>query len=167
MHGKARNISLMIRGLGRRRLSICLLMIWTVSGIALEIPGRQDKPLIEVIHSDADRLSGQAKLLQQGYDVKLYNLDAPKQLFVSLSQHLPANQTAAKRTLEQRLQQHGRQALQQQLITAYQGLSLAMQYQVDRYPAVLFDQGRAVIYGVTDLEQALSLYRQWHSGLNR
>lgn len=147
-------------------LSIGPLMVWITPVMAQANPGNQNHPLIEVIHSDADRLSGQAKLLQQGYDVKLYNLDAPKQLLSSLSQHLPANQTAAKRTLEQRLQQHGRQALQQQLITAYQGLSLAMQYQIDRYPAVLFDQGRAVIYGVTDLEQAVNLYRQWQSGLN-
>lgn len=167
MHGKARNISLMSRGLGRRRLGISLLMIWTVSAIAQENPVTQDKPFIEVIFSDADRISGQAKLIQQGYVVKSYNLEAPKQLFATLSQNLPANQAAAKHILEQRMQQHGRHALQQQLVSAYQGLSLAMQYQIDRYPAVLFDQGRAVIYGVTDLEQALSLYRQWQNGLTR
>jgi integrating conjugative element protein (TIGR03757 family) len=148
-------------------LSIGLLMIWIAPVMAQLNPGNQNHPLIEVIHSDADKISGRAKLIQQGYVVKLYNLDAPKQLFASLSQNLPSNQAAAKSTLEQRMQQHGRQALQQQLILAYQGLSLAIQYQVDRYPAVLFGQGRAVIYGVTDLEQALSLYRQWQCGLNR
>ena len=65
------------------------------------------------------------------------------------------------------MQQHGRQALQQQLITAYQGLSVAIQYQIDRYPAVLFDRGKAVVYGVTDLQQALGWYRQWQSGLGK
>lgn len=148
-------------------LYIGLFMVWVEPVMAQVNQTNQDKPVIEMIVSDADRISGKVKLIQRGYKVKLYNLDAPKHLIASLSQNLPANQTAAKRTLEQRLQQHGQQALQQQLMTAYQGLSLAMQYQIDGYPAVLFDQGRAVIYGVTDLEQAVHLYRQWQSGLNR
>lgn len=40
------------------------------------------------------------------------------------------------------------------------GLSRAMQYGVDHYPAIVVD-GRAVVYGVTDLEEALSRYRAW------
>lgn len=148
-------------------LYIGLFIVWIVPVRAQVNQTNQDKPVIEVIVSDADRVTGLATLRQQGYDVKLYNLDAPKQLFADLSQDLPANPAAAKRTLEQRMQQRGRQALQQQLIAAYQGLSVAIQYQVDRYPAVLFDGGQAVIYGVTDLQQALSLYRQWQSRLKR
>lgn len=150
-----------------RYLRIGLLLIWIVPAFAQESPAIPDKPLIEVIISDADTVLGQANLLQQGFDVKVYNLDAPKQLFATFSQNLPANQVAAKRALEQRIQQYGRQALQQPLVAAYQGLSLSIQYQISRYPAVVFDQGRAVIYGVTDLEQALGLYRQWQSRLTR
>ncbi|AEG00439.1 integrating conjugative element protein, PFL_4709 family [Methylomonas methanica MC09] len=144
-----------------------LLVVCVFPTVAQEIPSAQDKPVIEVIVRDADRVIGLANLRQQGYDVKVYNLDAPKLVFTDLSQNLPANQEAAKRTLEQRMQQRGRQALQQQLIAAYQGLSVAIQYQVDRYPAVLFDRGQAVIYGVTDLQQVLDLYRQWQSGLDQ
>lgn len=148
-------------------MCIGLLMVWTASGIAQENPGTPDRPSMEVIIGDDDRVTGQADLLQQGYDVKLYNLDAPKKLFSVLSQNLPADQAAAKHTLEQRMQLYGRQALQRQLMDAYQGLSVAIQYRIDRYPAVLFDRGTAVVYGVTDLQQALGLYRQWHSGLKR
>lgn len=162
MHG---NVWLILTHI--RCLSMGLPVVCAFPTVAQEIQSAQDKPVIEVIVRDADRVIGLATLRQQGYDVKLYNLDAPKQLFADLSQNLPANPEAAKRTLEQRMQQHGRQALQQQLIAAYQGLSVAIQYQVDRYPAVLFDQGRAVIYGVTDLQQALDLYRQWNSGLGQ
>lgn len=150
-----------------RYLRIGLQLIWIVPAFAQESPAIPDKPLIEVIISDADRVTGRANLLRQGYDVQVYNLDAPKQLFATLSQNLPANQVAAKCALEQRMQQHGRQTLQQQLASAYQGLSLTMQYQINRYPAVVFDRGRAVIYGVTDLQQALGLYRQWQIRLTR
>jgi integrating conjugative element protein (TIGR03757 family) len=145
-------------------LYIGLFIVWIVPVRAQVNQTNQDKPLIEVIVSDADRVTGLATLRQQGYDVKLYNLDAPKHLIASLSQNLPANPEAAKRTLEQRMQQHGRQALQKQLMVAYRGLSVSMQYQIDRNPAVLFDQGRAVVYGVTDLQQALGVYRQWQRG---
>ncbi|MGY6275084.1 TIGR03757 family integrating conjugative element protein [Methylomonas sp. MgM2] len=162
MNGSIYSISKIGRG-----LSMGLLMVCALSTVAQELPSAQDKPVIEVIVSDAGRVIGLANLRQQGYDVKLYNLDAPKQLFADLSQNLPANQEAAKRTLEQRMQQYGRQALQQRLIAAYQGLFVAIQYQVDRYPAVLFDQGQAVVYGVTDLQQALGFYRQWQSGLGQ
>ncbi|MBD9357331.1 TIGR03757 family integrating conjugative element protein [Methylomonas albis] len=148
-------------------LYIGLFMIWIEPVMAQVNQTNQDKPVIEVIVSDADRVTGLANLRQQGYDVKLYNLDAPKQLFASLSQNLPAKPEAAKRMLEQRMQQHGRQALQQQLVTAYQGLSVAIQYQIDRYPAVVFDRGKAVIYGVTDLQQALGWYRQCQISLTR
>lgn len=121
----------------------------------------QDKPLIEVLHSDAEVITGSESLIQQGYEVRRYNLDAPQTLLARISQHLPATQDAAKRALEAQLHQRGPQSLHQQLLTAYQGLSLATQYRIDRYPAVVFEQGRAVVYGVTDLNQALLRYRQW------
>ncbi len=35
-----------------------------------------------------------------------------------------------------------------------------MQYGVDRYPAIVFD-GKAVVYGVTDVKAATRLYEQW------
>jgi len=42
-------------------------------------------------------------------------------------------------------------------------LAKAMQYSIDRYPAVVFD-GEIVVYGVTDLTVALEQYRVWHTG---
>ncbi len=43
------------------------------------------------------------------------------------------------------------------------GLSKAMQYGVDRYPAIVFD-GEVVVYGLTDLSSALEYYRTWRAG---
>ena len=40
------------------------------------------------------------------------------------------------------------------------GLAKAVQYGVDRYPAIVFE-GRAVVYGVTDLVEALNRYEAW------
>ena len=46
---------------------------------------------------------------------------------------------------------------------AAMGLAKAVQYGVDRYPAIVFD-GQMVVYGVTDLEAALQYYRAWRTG---
>ena len=44
------------------------------------------------------------------------------------------------------------------------GLAKAMQYGIDRYPAIVFD-GKAVVYGLTDLNSALDHYRTWRAGV--
>jgi integrating conjugative element protein (TIGR03757 family) len=46
---------------------------------------------------------------------------------------------------------------------AAMGLAKAVQYGVDRYPAIVFD-GQVVVYGITDLEAALQHYRAWLTG---
>jgi len=40
------------------------------------------------------------------------------------------------------------------------GLTKALQYGIDRFPAMVFD-GQCVVYGVTDLGQALHRYHLW------
>ena len=46
---------------------------------------------------------------------------------------------------------------------AAMGLAKAMQYGVDRYPAIVFN-GEVAIYGVTDIGEALDRYRLWREG---
>ncbi|MEA2093693.1 MAG: DUF1525 domain-containing protein [Pseudomonadota bacterium] len=43
------------------------------------------------------------------------------------------------------------------------GLARALQYGIDRYPAIVFD-GQLVVYGVTELGQALHQYYHWQGG---
>lgn len=42
------------------------------------------------------------------------------------------------------------------------GLTKAMQYSIDRYPAIVLDS-KAVVFGMTDLASALAYYRRWLS----
>jgi integrating conjugative element protein (TIGR03757 family) len=127
---------------------------------AAELPSA---PFIEVIHSDAYPVTGIQALKRQGMAIKLYNLDDGKRLVSQLATNLPHNQDAAKKTLQQRFKKMGNQAVKGQFIRAYQGVIVGTQYGVTRYPAVIFDHGRAVVYGITDLPQALTLYRQWQA----
>ena len=50
--------------------------------------------------------------------------------------------------------------LSSELENAAKGLVQAMQYGIDRYPAIVFD-GVAVVYGVTDVIAATQIYQRW------
>jgi integrating conjugative element protein (TIGR03757 family) len=98
-------------------------------------------------------------LTRQGVTLAVYNLDAPAQLSQSLSQNLPLNAAEAKKILQKRLHQQGLTSLQQHYQIAYQGLAKSLAYELDRFPAIVFNHGQAVVYGVTDLKEALDLYQ--------
>lgn len=92
-------------------------------------------------------------------DLQVYALDGIQRFEVTLSQQLPADPKQAKSIALQRIEQLDESttaAVQQSAV----GLAKAMQYGIDRYPAVVFDQ-RALVYGVTDLSQVLQIYQQW------
>jgi integrating conjugative element protein (TIGR03757 family) len=75
-----------------------------------------------------------------------------------LSEGLSGDEKAAAKLAHARLA--ARPDLKDQMMAAGEGLAMAhLQYQLDRYPAIVFD-GTAVIYGVTDLAVAKRLYEQ-------
>ena len=120
-------------------------------------------PFIEVITSDAYPVSGIKSVQHKGFLVKVYNLDDGERLVANIGKHLPKNQDAAKKALEKRFKKMGDAAIKQQFMQAYHGVILSTQYGLTRYPAVVFERGQSVIYGVTDLNQAINLYRLWQS----
>ena len=85
------------------------------------------------------------------------------QLFeTQLSSNLPADPNQSKQIALQRIQQLDEQATAA-IQNAAVGLAKAMQYGIDRYPAIVFD-GKVVVYGLTDLNAALDHYQTWQAG---
>jgi len=82
-----------------------------------------------------------------------------------LSKVLPANPEAAQQTALRRFQRMDNK-LSHELENASNGLLQAMDYGIDRYPAIVFD-GNAVVYGITDVRAATQRYRQWQAGKAR
>lgn len=117
--------------------------------------------LVEAIHSDDFPLTGIEDLAGQGIEVKTYNLDDGKRLTANLAIGLPPNQEQAKAALEQRFKQQGMEVVKNQFMQAFQARITGLRYEISRYPAIVFDRGRAVVYGVTDLIRALEIYREW------
>ena len=89
----------------------------------------------------------------------VYLIDRINRLQQELSNDLPADSESAKTLALQRFQRMDTQ-LSSELENAAKGLVQAMQYGIDRYPAIVFD-GQAVMYGITDIHAATQLYQRW------
>ncbi len=141
-------------------LSLCLLMACvqnTEAQLPLEQPAVQS---ILAITNDDYPYRNLAIAKASATAFKLLNLDAVDILEQHLSQHVPADKRPAETTIKQHIAEIGQAQLNQQLRDAYEPIIMAMRYGVDRYPVVIFD-GRAVVYGITDLQVALNHYIQW------
>jgi len=91
----------------------------------------------------------------------VYVMDRINQLQQALSEDLPIEPENAKRLVLSRFQRMDAQ-LSSELENAARGLVQAMQYGIDRYPAIVFD-GDAVVYGVLDVTAATQLYQRWQT----
>ncbi len=116
---------------------------------------------IEVITDQPNQIQSVAQIRQQGITVTIHDLTAGERMEAELSKGLTGTSEQAQQQLQQRFAAMGRQQLEAQLQTAFKAMIQSVTYHIDRYPAIVFNQGEAVIYGVTDLNQALRLYRQW------
>lgn len=115
----------------------------------------------------------QTKLFQSGpieqiikskaIDLKVYDLDAVDKFESEISQSLPGDESEAKLAFDEYLNRTGREAFEKKAIQAYQGIMAAVRYGLEKYPAIIFD-GESVIYGVTDLDDALNRYSAWKAG---
>lgn len=95
---------------------------------------------------------------QPAYALKVYRLDAMAQIGQQITQQLPAGEEQAKLYMQQHEAQI-RAKYKSQIINAANGMSLAIHYKLDRVPAVVINRS-AIIYGVTDVTQAVQLFLQ-------
>ena len=99
------------------------------------------------------------KIDRQDIDATIFEIDGLAVLDDELSAGLPADPDGAKQLALQRISELGN-ALRSKAEQAAEGLSLAHRYDIKKIPAMVFDGGQSVIYGLTDLDQAIDIYRQ-------
>ncbi len=116
-------------------------------------PGVMAAPRVEVF-TDRDHPVTRSEAFT---DLKIYRLDGLVLSQKRLSTGLPNNEKQAAKIAGERFEAQ-RSTLAPQMMEAGEGLVKAfLTYKLDRYPAVVFD-GKAVIYGVTDLALARRLF---------
>lgn len=101
----------------------------------------------------------------QDVKVAIYDLAAPQHIGQMLSVGLPANPEAARILAEQSIKAN-RNSLTSELKSAYQGHTKAMDYGLTHYPALVFN-GKAVIYGISDVEEGIKRYQTWQEVQHR
>ena len=152
--------------------SIRVQFVWLVSLILFagatfaNQRGLNPPPVIEVftsanhpiVGSDAKRAGSDL----QEPEVTVYEIDGIQSAERDLSLNLPAEPQQSKQLALHRIRSLDEQT-RSRMQSAATALAKAMQYGIDRYPAVVFD-GKAVVYGVNDLTVAREQYRAWQTG---
>ena len=100
----------------------------------------------------------------QGPVITVYEIDGIQSVERDLSLNLPVEPQPSKQIALQRIQNLDEQTRSRMQASAT-ALAKAMQYGINRYPAIVFD-GQAVVYGATDLQAALAYYQVWRTGDN-
>lgn len=116
---------------------------------------------LEVFTAAEFPVSGQDDRRMQGATVTVYAIDGLEQFDLALSQNLPTDADAAKAEALRRIGELD-DARMAPAKDAAIGLAKAVQYGVDRYPAIVVN-GTAVLYGVTDLGEAVARYEAWRA----
>ena len=134
------------------------LWLWG-SALAAEPQG------IEVFTVRDRPISGGDDLHLRSVTIRVYEIDGLGHLESALSEDLPPDPAPAKAEALRRIGElhDARMASAKE---AANGLAKALQYGVDRYPAVVID-GTGVIYGITDLGDALRRYDAWREAQAR
>jgi integrating conjugative element protein (TIGR03757 family) len=94
-------------------------------------------------------------------NIRVYWLDGIHRLEAELSQRLPADAQSAERAALKRLQ-HLDKDRRDGVAESARALARAVELGIDRYPAIVID-GQWVLYGLTDLSAAVTLYRRWQA----
>ncbi|MEW8027666.1 MAG: TIGR03757 family integrating conjugative element protein [Candidatus Thiodiazotropha sp.] len=141
---------------------VCIVSILLYSGTTFADQYQQNQPVAIEVFTPAkypfvnDRgISNKSR----GLDISIYEIDGIESMEQDLSIDMLADPEKSKRIALYRIQHMNVQTKKKMQMAAH-GLAKAMQYGVDRYPAIVFD-GQAVVYGVTDVQTALAHYRAW------
>jgi|GEM_PF-3856051 len=89
-----------------------------------------------------------------------YDLNAPDQVKRQLPRLNAKEETAAAAEATRWIQSPAGQAWTEQMRSAYDGHVKAMNYRLEKTPAIVFDEGEYIVYGSTNIRRALLLYRQ-------
>ena len=87
----------------------------------------------------------------------VYRVDGLEELEQLLSENLRNDPDRAQAIALERMQTDGAR-IRQLAQEGADALELAIRYGIDRYPAMVFNDGESVIYGITNVEEAVAIY---------
>lgn len=147
-------------------LSLVVIALLSVSVVRVAYSAEKSACLVEIFTTTERSVAGQGSIRRQsacqGNELHVYELDGIRRIETELSKGLAADPVQSKRIALQRIQQLD-EPIRARMKSTAEGLARAIQYGIERYPAIVFD-GQTVVYGVTDLTVALAHYQAWRKG---
>jgi integrating conjugative element protein (TIGR03757 family) len=143
------------------KLMLCQSVRWLLLVIviaplgALQAGAERRIHQIEVLTFSNRPVTNAGSAQQMDITVKVFEFDQHFKLEEQLSQGLPAdNEALATRLAQERVAAIPKEEWE----TLWQAQALARRYGIVKAPAVVFNQGESVIYGITDLQEAIRLW---------
>lgn len=92
--------------------------------------------------------------------IEHYDLTQPDQVQRELPALRAKDERSATTEARRWIESSAGQAFAKRMRSAYDGHVKAMHYGLEKTPAIVFDRGKYVVYGSTNIRRALLLYRQ-------
>lgn len=139
-----------------RRL-ITLIFLLSTSVYAIE----PQKMIVVVNDKQKESLSG-IKVVSSYFnrinsEFVIYSIDDVNNFEEKISEGLSADQEEAKQQVKDRYESMGKEKMSQLIVKAYKAKMLTLQYRLQKYPAIVFDD-KYVVYGEFNLNTALNKY---------
>ena len=131
-------------------VSLVLFADTTFAGQAGSLPSFVVEVFISEKHAIVGADTATLDSNSQQLAIVVYKINAIQSIERDLSANLPVEPQQSKQVVLHRIQNLGDQT-RSRMQSAAMGLAKAMQYGIDRYPAIVLDS-QAVVYGVTDLK---------------
>ena len=117
--------------------------------------------LIEVFVNKALPVQGPIKNgLGESVEMVVYDLSGPERYEEELSKGINFSKSSHEEitnTVLKRVNGMSKQYMEEHVIVAYKGLLKATDYQITKIPAIVFNNGQSVIYGITDINKAIKI----------
>ncbi|MET1256953.1 TIGR03757 family integrating conjugative element protein [Aliikangiella maris] len=139
------------------KIYLIILLIFSKNLLAVE----PDKMIVVVNDEQKSQLTGVVDvsnyLNKKNADFKIYSLDDVNNFERKQSEGLPADEEKAKEIIKKKYDKLGEKNLQQMIMKAYAAKILTLRFQLEKYPAIIFDDS-VVVYGEFNLNNALNAY---------
>lgn len=139
------------------RNSILFLCLISTSVFAIE-----PKQMVVVVNDKQKALLMGVKTVSSYFNrinstFSIYSLDDVDNFENELSQGLSSDNEEAKKQAKYRYEKIGKEKMSQLIVKAYKSKMLSLQYKLEKYPAIIFDD-KYVVYGEFNLNTALNEY---------
>lgn len=128
-------------------------------GILCAPAAHAEQLIVEAFYDQQTRLIN-INLAERVAFVSVYDLSAPERLEKQLSEGLSTDPVLAQKQAQEKIASGGYE-LKKAFRNAYEGSMLAMKYNIQKLPAVVFNSGQGgIVYGIADVNKAIKLYKQ-------